>query len=203
MTERDVTRADIDEAEKDRRRKVMAAAAARTASHIAELRLADALAEAEVLPEMAIRDTIEAWCEGRISDEQAILTTGAQSRNDLRELAARCGAAPPAAGTEAIEPHGPPQEGGVLPDTPPESRPGMADGKREAGDPASGYAAVKPDTAVAQRLTGPAEAERQARVAIRLYQAAHGQVEWAKVSLDRRRPYIDRASKPPHVDEMA
>ena len=63
-------------------------------------------------------------------------------------------------------------------------------------------AAAKPDIAVTQRLTGPAEAERQARIALRLYQAVHGQVEWAKVSLDKRRPYIDRASKPPHVDEM-
>ena len=130
MTERNVTRADIDEVEKDRRRKVMAAAAARTAGHIAELRLADALADAEVVPDTPIRDTTEAWCEGRISEEQAILTTGARSRNGLRDLAARCGVPLPAADGTAAGFHGSPQGSGG----------GTAVGKREAADPASGQA---------------------------------------------------------------
>jgi len=47
-----------------------------------------------------------------------------------------------------------------------------------------------------------AEAERQTRVATRLYEAVHGKVAWEKVTLQKRRPYIDRAAKMPHLDEL-
>jgi hypothetical protein len=50
---------------------------------------------------------------------------------------------------------------------------------------------------------GMAEAERQDRVAERLYAATQPPVAWDKLSLAKRKPFIDQACRIPHVDEQA
>ena len=46
-----------------------------------------------------------------------------------------------------------------------------------------------------------AEAERQLRVASRLYAASGGTKPWEKVNLEGQRPWVDRACWPAHAQE--
>ena len=51
-------------------------------------------------------------------------------------------------------------------------------------------------------LKGLAEAERQIRVATRLYAASGAEKPWATLNLEGQRPWIDRACQPEHVDRL-
>jgi hypothetical protein len=45
------------------------------------------------------------------------------------------------------------------------------------------------------------EAERQLRVAQRLYETTNPELPWSKLTLSKRRPFIDQSCQPPHGDE--
>lgn len=53
-----------------------------------------------------------------------------------------------------------------------------------------------------ERLYGMAEAERQIRVARRLYEATNPKLTWDKLGLAGRRPFIDQACQSPHRDQQ-
>ena len=50
-------------------------------------------------------------------------------------------------------------------------------------------------------LKGMAEAERQVRVARKLYELTKPTKPWEKLRLEERRPFIDLSCQPPHVDD--
>lgn len=53
-----------------------------------------------------------------------------------------------------------------------------------------------------ERLYGMAEAERQIRVARRLYTETKPTVIWSKLSKEKRRPFIDASCQQPYVDHL-
>jgi hypothetical protein len=53
-----------------------------------------------------------------------------------------------------------------------------------------------------QRPYGLAEAERQLRVARRLYEATKPKLAWVKLGPAGRRHYIDQACQLPHADQQ-
>jgi hypothetical protein len=52
-----------------------------------------------------------------------------------------------------------------------------------------------------ENVAGIAEAERQKRVAKRLYEQTAQKKPWSKLSRSAKRPYIDRACQDPYRDE--